>query len=263
MNKKWLLAVVVIIAMLLAGCAQQQFPTVDQQQPQTQGSPLDGAPVSAPTEDPYALPEGYDPASEEDDGEGFSDGMYDESGNAVYAGSTPIPISPVDKPTATPRPTLTFSYGEYTADKLGLKFEAPLGYEVDDSQSGTYILTEPAAQQKDGYSAQITMQISTVASTYKETDIKNDLKAQLDAMGKVNYKEWSTTLTAERTLLKQPGYYANYRGVTYDDIIVRGRIHIALLEDNRLLTLHVTCPGWYNDSFMNVYTRIRNTLKEI
>jgi hypothetical protein len=48
----------------------------------------------------------------------------------------------------------------------------------------------------------------------------------------------------------------------FDGTIVRGRVHMALL-DGRLLTMHVSCPGWYNTDYMTVYTHIRDTLKAI
>jgi hypothetical protein len=31
--------------------------------------------------------------------------------------------------------------------------------------------------------------------------------------------------------------------------------------DGKVLTLHITCPGWYNTDYMNVYTHIRDTIK--
>ena len=35
------------------------------------------------------------------------------------------------------------------------------------------------------------------------------------------------------------------------------------LENNQLLTLHMSCPGWYNSSYMKVFDQIRDTLKPI
>jgi len=184
-------------------------------------------------------------------------------GNAQYAGSTPIPIDPIDLPTATPRPSLAFTYAAYTAEKLGLTFESIIGFDVDDTQEGVYILTEPADQQKDGVTVVITLTVSSVTSNYKENDIKTDLRTLLDTMGTVNYTEWKPTSVAARTLLDKPGYYADYRGVLYGGAIERGRVHMALIGGNKLLKLQITCPGWYNTSYMTVYTHIRNTIKAI
>lgn len=212
--------------------------------------------------DDLGLPEGYDPASEEDDGYYFVDTKYDEAGNAVYAGATPIPINPIDMPTATPRPELTFTYGEYTAAKLGLKFSAAVGYTVDDSQGDIYVLTEPASAVKDNYAATITLQIMPINNSYDLDDVKTDLKNYL-LTEKTKFEGWESYTAASKTLMGEKGYYNNYRGEMPDGTIVRGRVHMAIIGENELLVLHVSCPGWFNTSYMKVYDQIRDTLARI
>ena len=46
-------------------------------------------------------------------------------------------------------------------------------------------------------------------------------------------------------------------------VIVRGYVHVALLDNNRVLTLTVCAPGYYNSSYGDVYHRVRDTLKTI
>ncbi len=203
------------------------------------------------------LPEGYDPASE-DNGAEYDGGDYDEMGRSVYAGATPIPLDPVDKPTATPRPELTFNYSEYTSSSMGLKFEIPYDWTVDDSVSGTLVFTDPNTL--DNVNATMTVIVTAVASTYKADDIKADLKAELSALGQYNYTEWSTTTAEKRTLVGGDGYYANYRGVLYDGTIVRGRVHMAIINGNRRIEVIMNCPGWFNSSYTNVFTHFRNTV---
>lgn len=215
----------------------------------------------APADD-LGLPEGYDPASEEDEGYYFVDAKYDAQGNAVYAGATPIPIDPVDMPTPTPRPDLSFTYGEYTAAKLGLKFSSAIGYTVDDSASDMYILTEPASAVKDNYAATITLQIMPINKSYDLDDVKTDLKNYLQTE-KTKYNTWETANAASKTLMGEKGYYNNYRGELMDGTIVRGRVHMAIIGENELLVLHVSCPGWFNTSYMKVYDQIRDTLARI
>ena len=62
--------------------------------------------------------------------------------------------------------------------------------------------------------------------------------------------------------VKKDGYYANYRGVYYDGTIVRGRVMVALLDNRQIITLHMTCPGWFNESYMNVVAHFRDTVKQ-
>lgn len=265
--KKKLVLVALLLAVVFVLCACGAKNDVDWDNIQHisggQVSPMDQQ-MNQPQEpaDDLGLPEGYDPASEEDDGYYFVDAKYDEQGNAVYAGSTPIPIDPIDMPTATPRPDLSFTYGEYTAAKLGLKFNSAVGYTVDDSASDVYVLTEPASAVKDNYAATITLQIMPINNSYDLDDVKTDLKNYL-LTEKTKYNTWETANAASKTLMGEKGYYNNYRGELMDGTVVRGRVHMAIIDDNKLLVLHVSCPGWFNTSYMKVYDQIRDTLTKI
>ena len=227
----------------------------------TQNAALIVTAVPDPTANPLGnLPEGYDPASEEG-GDEYDGGSYDEMGRSVYAGATPIPLDPIDMPTPTPRPELTFNYISYEAKSLGIKFEIPYDWVVDDSQNGTLIFTDRNTY--DNVNASLSITMTTVANSYSVNDIKNDLAAEMAALGQYNYSEWSATNQESRTLLKGDGYYASYRGILYDGTIVRGRVHMALLTGNRRITVQLNCPGWFNSSYTGVYTHFRNTLAYI
>ncbi len=253
---------VLLVGIMLSGCGSQGN---NNAQPPTQ-VPTQPAALTQPTDVPMpdfdaVLPEGYDPASEEESSV-LADSQQADFVNptAQYAGSTPIPIDPLDMPTATPRQALTFTYAKYNADKLGLSFESVAGYEIDDTQPNTYILTEPEATVKDNFPAQITLSVVPVNKSYNINTLKSDLKAKLQDLGKINYKKWEPTNISKRTLLGKEGYYGNYRGEMFDDTIVRGRLHMSIVNNN-LITLNVACPGWYNTDYMGVYSRIRSTLK--
>ena len=142
---------------------------------QSQVSPLDQLTQQQSQMESMGLPSGYNPASEEDNGYTAASGAYNANGERVYAGATPIPIDPIDMPTPTPRPELTFTYGEYTAAKLGFTFKSAVGYTVDDSASDTYILTEPASAVRDGYPCVITLQVTPITSNYAAKDVQTAL----------------------------------------------------------------------------------------
>ena len=38
---------------------------------------------------------------------------------------------------------------------------------------------------------------------------------------------------------------------------------MAIIGNNKLLTLHITCPGWYNSSYMKIYDNIYSSIKAI
>lgn len=262
MKKLFLIGLLALIALLVLGCQPQDTPSAA---PTNAPVLTQQPPLELPTATPAVegLPEGYDPSSEEYADMLLTDTDFSETGVALFAGATPIPLDPVDLPTPTPRQALAFTYAAYTAAKLGLTFESVAGYTVDDSQTDSYVLTEPAEQQKDNYSVQFTFTIAPTTANYNINNVRTDLRAFTADLGKVNYQEWRVSETAERTLLDKPGYYATYRGVQYDGTIVRGRVHMALLDNNRLLTVHYTGPGEYNSDYTNVFYRIRETLKGI
>lgn len=254
MKKTVLCALIALLVVLLAGCAQEQqnvYPNYQQSALEPSNPPVH---TSAPDS---GLPEGYDPASEEDRG-GYSAGSpMDAYGNTLYAGTTPIPLDPIDKPTPTPRPEKSFTYAETAASRIGIKFEAPVGWYADETVENTFIIRDP--ETLDDYQAFMSVEVSPVAGTYKLADVKTDVKALLSELGQYNYEEWDVTSTSARTLFKKDGYYADYRGVMYNGTIVRGRVHIALLDGNKIVTVHLSCPGWYNTSYQKVYQRFRET----
>ena len=227
----------------------------------TQVDPM-ALPTDAPS-DSFSLPEGYDPASEEDDGGYYAYGaVYNDYGRSVYAGATPIPLDPIDMPTPTPKPTLTFSYGVVTADKLRLSFEAPVGWGIDASADDAVTLINQNAL--DGYNAYITVRLYSVASSFKLSDLRSLLRDTLKELGQYNYEKWSTTDTASRTLLKKDGYYADYEGKYYDGTAVYGRVMLALLDTHQVIMVHLSCPdGYFNSSYKAVINHVRDTLKQI
>ncbi len=262
MKKARLIPLLLVLALLVTGCGGQGSTA-------TPTPPAQQSPLEEPTADPNTgtgadgLPEGYNPVDEETEGEPVEGFVPEQAPAAQYAGATPILLDPIDMPTGTPRPPLTFTYAAYTATGLGLTFESVAGYTVDESTPNTYILTEPIEQMKDNHQVTITFTVSPVVASYKSADARRDLLAKVQELGQVNYKSWEPTYTAERTLLDRPGYYVNYRGVLLDDTIVRGRVHMALLPGNRLLMIHISYPGWYGDDYIGVFTHIRNTIKAI
>ena len=228
------------------------------------GSNLQADPmaVSAPSAS-FSLPEGYDPASEEDnDSYSLYTSAYTSYDTSMYAGATPIPLDPIDMPTPTPKPTLTFSYGLVTLDNLRLSFEAPVGWGIDLSGTDSVKLINQNAL--DGYYATLTVRLYSVASSFKLTDLRTELRNTLKEIGQYNFSKWSTTETASRTLLKKDGYYADYKGQYYDGTAIHGRVMMALLDNHQVIMLHISCPdGYFDSSYKAVINHVRETLKQI
>ena len=263
MNKRIVFICILLATLVLLTACSNQDPTVPNAPPSDiptqQPAMVTATEVPLPSFD-TTLPEDYDPASEEDPEALIAN--QEQPQVHARAGATPIPIDPVDLPIPTPRQALVFTYASYTADNLGLTFESVAGYEVDATQPDAFVLREPASMVKDNYPVEISFDITPVGSSYTISSLQTDLRTRLNDLGQVNYDEWQATTISRRSLLDKDGYYGNYRGVMFDGTIVRGRVHMALL-DGRLLTMHVSCPGWYNTDYMTVYTHIRDTLKAI
>lgn len=288
MRKKLMIPALLLVALLLTACAPKEEPSVDYptlgsttQQPAMQiEQPTDAPSDGGSSALDIPLPEGIDPSAEEDTGadveyvgaaaqqdtaQTAAEQSYaaDNSTPSPFAGASPIPLDPIDMPTPTPRPPITFTYETYTAARLGLTFESVAGYEVDESEADAFILREPVSMQKGNKSVVITLSQAAVSSSYKKNDLKKDLIARLGDLGKVNYRKWEPSHVADRGLLKSPGFYANYRGELMDGTVIRGRIHMALLPGNKVLTLQIEHPADYNDEYVGVHSHIRSTLKTI
>ena len=276
MKKKMLfLGILVLSVLVLSGCGQKAAPQPTMPPPTLPGNVgVQESPMDVTTAPVVTLPEGIDPSAEEDtDAEpvdGFSPVSVPQDAPkpttapaSGFAGATPIPLTPIDAPSAAPAEALTFTYSAYAATKLGLTFESVAGYIVDDTATDTYVLRQPEEQVMGNHRVEFTFSVRPVANNYAKGDVRSDLRDMLADMGKVNYQRWEPSAPAERTLLNAPGYYANYRGELPDGTVVRGRVHMALLSDKRVLTIHMSCPADYNTDYTAVFTRIRATLKTL
>jgi hypothetical protein len=204
--------------------------------------------------------------------ENADDGVYDGGDTVVYgapdpnatvypyAGSSPIPLNPVDAPTATPRAPLSFTYVPYAATALGLTFDGPAGWVPDESVNEAFTLSEPEQQLKDGQLGVINLYAVPVNSNYTEANLTTEIKQRLSTIGATNFVEWSPSLTATRFLMGGKGVYANYSGTLANGVKVGGRIHATAI-DGVLYCLQITYPLGFKDDYLNVFSKIRETLK--
>lgn len=209
----------------------------------------------------------YDPSNEEngEDTDGYeiqSGGNYMASATVYpYTGATPMPLDPIDMPTPTPRPKLTFTYQPYDIARLGISFEGPVGWTLDESVESTMILWQPETEIMDNYRAFLSIEVINTGSSLSNSEMKEEVLSVLKSIGSVNYSEWSRTNTAARTLFGEDAVYADYRGVMVDGTIVRGRVHVASVN-KRTVTVHMSCPGGFNEDYTSgMYVKMRNTLK--
>ena len=210
----------------------------------------------------------YDPASEEGRGDDLTfvdvttDAPVVTSAPTVYsqyAGATPVPIDPIDKPTASPVPPLTFTYTVYDATNLGLSFEGPVGWVADASMSDTYTITNP--DPSVDYPASLTLRAVSVANDYTESNLRSEVLDMLSTIGMTGFSEYNRSNTATRTLIGANGVYANYTGTLDNGTQVAGRVHAACI-DRVLYTVHITYPAAYTDTYKDgVYKKLRDTLK--
>ena len=295
MNSKWKLMLCLLLAALtLCACSGGQSsnaPVFDQATQYLGPTPTD-TPVPQATQEPVTGDAGasvfsanpYDVASDfteadalnEEDiidaglvgGDPASDpaSAFDAYASAEgtvypYAGSTPIPLDPVDMPSPTPRPQLTFTYMPYTVS-IGLTFEAPVGWVADESQNELFILSEPPEQMKLNQLCVLTIAASPVTSNYSESNLKTEVRQRLDAIGAASFLEWKPSLTATRHLLGSVGVYANYTGTTAEGVEVGGRIHYACV-DKVLYSVEIVFPLEYKEDFLNVFSKVRETIKRV
>ena len=211
----------------------------------------------------------YDPASEEDpDAEEIE--TADVASGAIvptaapimqseYAGATPVLIDPVDKPTPTPLPTLSFNYVNYEASALHLTFDAPMGWLINDTDPDAYTLTNPDVSMD--FAAFMTLRVVPLNKAYNKNDLTREIKGMLDTIRSEGFNSFSPSNTASRKFLGADGVYANYSGTMTDGVKTAGRI-IACCIDKTLYTFRVSYPQGYKDFYVeNVFNKVRHTIK--
>ncbi len=266
MKKRWILALMLVLCVcILAGCQGKETPRYNVK---TAG---DTQQQSAPvTNVPAVNEEDYNPLVEEDSYTG-DDNYWASITTAPpvvtaaptvrseYAGATPVLIDPIDKPTPTPVPPLSFTYQVYDATKLGLSFEGPAGWTKDDSMADTFIIQNPDSSVD--YYATLTIRNEKVSGKYSTKQLETVIEGMLDAIGTAGFDEYDPSSTASRNLLGQKGIYGNYTGTLTTGAKIAGRVH-ATCVDNVLYTIHITYPYAYRDTYIdNVFHHLRDTIK--
>ena len=271
-KKRILCLVLIICAAALSACqAKETFPTADtrtdvseDQSMESAQNVFEGAVVES-TQDSEDYDDGtYDPSSEEDEYPEEIEYTADDVETPApfmqseYAGATPVVIDPIDKPTPTPLPTLTFTYATYEASALHMTFDAPAGWIVDDSQTDSYTLTNPDPSMD--YAANLIVRVVPVNKNYSKSDLTKEVKGMLDTTGG-SLKSFSPSKTANRTFLNSDGVYANYTAATQDGVKIAGRIIVSCVNKN-LYILHVSYPQGYTETYVDgVFNKFRHTVK--
>ena len=274
MLKKKIVCLILVLcaALVLTACGQQQE-TYPNQPRQDTGAVQQQAPVQeqvvaeAPAQQINFNDGSYDPASEEG---GQSEQVIAETNAATaapvmqseYAGATPVKIDPVDKPTPTPLPKLTFSYNTYNASNLHLTFEGPAGWMVDDLAVDSYTLTNPDPSMD--YEATVEIRTIAAGKDYTQKELIKEVKAQADTLRSTgNFQSFDASDTAARFFIDGNGVYLAYKGVLNDgqETGVAGRI-IVNTVNKTLYVLHVSYPRGLADTFADgVYNKVRHSMK--
>ena len=274
MLKKKILCLILVLcaALVLTACGQQQE-TYPNQPRQDTGAAQQQAPVQeqvvaeAPAQQINFNDGSYDPASEEG---GQSEQVIAETNAATaapvmqseYAGATPVKIDPVDKPTPTPLPKLTFSYNTYNASNLHLTFEGPAGWMVNDLAVDSYTLTNPDPSMD--YEATVEIRTIAAGKDYTQKELIKEVKAQADTLRSTgNFQSFDASDTAARFFIDGNGVYLAYKGVLNDgqETGVAGRI-IVNTVNKTLYVLHVSYPRGLADTFADgVYNKVRHSMK--
>jgi len=290
-KKRMVCAVLALCALVLTGCQQREV--FDTLPPVTVTDPPAADTGAADTETADAAAEeqnlfgdtevgttdfddgSYDPASEEGGDwepvdEPETESASAESAQAAqtaaptmqsdYAGATPVLIDPIDKPTPTPLPPLTFTYETYTASALHMTFEAPANWVPDESEADTYRLTNPDPSMD--YAATLTIRAIPVNKQYSKSELTKEVKGMLDTLSASGeYSRFEPSNTADRTFLSNTGVYANYKAVLNDGTLIAGRM-IVTCVNKTLYTLHVSYPRGYTEFYVeNVYDKFRHSVK--
>ena len=229
-----------------------------QTQPQTQ--PEQSAPVqqsaSAPATEPDYDAGEYDPTSEE----GILDELLELDGSGTLTTEpTPVILDPIDKPTPTPAPPITFaSYATYDATNVGVSFQAPEGW-TEEVGNGSYTIVNP--DERMDYAGRLTVSMAAVTTDYTRAELAKEVKDILSDLRK-QYDNFSPTNTAERTLMDKNGVYADFTAeIKNSGIKIGGRVH-AVCVSKRLYVMTMTWPRDYTETYKDtVYKNFRHSVQ--
>lgn len=269
MKKKTLAILFVALILALAGCT----PNTDNIPVASGVQDVQGQPV-LPTDPPADAEEDMGQAAmneegvtipEDEEGDEPFFGGQDMAGNDPvlestpypFTGATPIVLDPIDMPTPTAAPEISFSYTDYNASKLGLTFRGPEGWNINDEAGNTYTLTEPF--ERDGVTATITIVRDNITDKPSMTELKKLVDLEIDQMSMAEFQSFQKNSVAERTLLGEDGAYTNYRGVLPGGAVVRGRYHVVAVNNVRY-TIHLRHAANFNEDYLKNYNEIRRTI---
>lgn len=291
-KKRILVLLAVLSVLLLTACQQQE----NEIYPDSEPSPTpvvtrtpEPAPQAAQAETGFPEPVDYDnpaynPAAEEG-------GQEEEivlvitappatpapTMNSEYAGATPVVIDPIDKPTPTPVPKITFKESDFRAYELNamhLKFQAPAAWIAEDNGTDTFILTNPDSTMD--YAAQIRIRVVPVSKQYSKNElikeVKEAVKSVRDELGLANIETYSTPAidflktvnqNGKSAYIDTKGIYTRYKGTVKETgVKVEGRVVINCWNKT-LYILYCSYPGRDSDlvsSFEEVYRAVRTSL---
>lgn len=174
-----------------------------------------------------------------------------------YAGATPVVIDPIDKPSPTPAPAIAFEYQVYDANNIHLSFEGPAGWIVTNSTGDTFTISNPATNVD--YVASLSVQATKVGSAYQLADLKKEVKNFMNTLSKA-FSSFSSSSTAERSMLQSTGVYADYTATMADGVKVAGRVQVCCV-DKTLYILHMSVPRAYMENYKDtVYHQFRHSV---
>ena len=208
--------------------------------------------------------------------------------NSAYAGATPVPIDPINKPTPTPVPKIAFKDSDYTtyeAAELHISFQGPSGWilegptswEAGGDSMDTYTLTNPDTSLD--YAGQIKIRVVPVNNQYSRSDLDKEVKAVRDSIRNElgfskfdNYDvasynfikikdEKSTAEAPKYKFIDNKGRYTRFKGTLKENgARVGGRV-IVNCYNKTLYILAATYPGGdLQEAFEDVYRKVRDTL---
>lgn len=275
MKKIILVAMLAISVLIFVSCGTdtgESFPQASSPSQLTQPTPAPQQDAAQPVIPDYDSGE-YDPSSE---GDPFGDDYFGEDTayatatpapspvviNSQYAGATPLAIDPIDKPTPTAAPSVTLSSSDFTtydATRLRISFDAPSGWDVDDSNANTFILTNPDPRM--AYHGQIMMTVTSVSTSYSENDLKREVRNVRDSI-KGSYNDFNPSNTASRTLFDAKGIYLDFTGTLKGtEVQVWGRIQAVCVNRN-LVIVQITGPREYRALYKDtIYPKFRSSVR--
>lgn len=245
MNMKKLLPITALLLALLLTTTACKQPEPTDAGPTATPSPVPTATFSVPTPEPTVTPMDMGPSVERPGPD-----------------ATPIRIDPID------RPEIQFEPYRAESTKLGVSLEVPSAWVVAEDVENKFVCRESVSASGEPFFSFVEITVTTYSTAQTAADAEAKIDSILDEL-RAQYGDVRTSAKDKNTIMGAEGRYVTYHlympadaGAEGQTVYTRGRL-LVVPVDKKLYSIRYLCPADYNSDYINVFYKVRSTMKQL